>query len=160
MESEGSHFNSIEGFSYHKEFISPDDEDFLIKHADSKPWDRTWTRRIQQYGYSYGTNRRESLGGMPEWLSWLCNRLSDESIFQETPNQVIINESARTGHCATCRLPLQLWQYGCFTQSRFPCRDGLHKWREKEDFPSAWAKESICFIGFSPLQLEAWNCPA
>ena len=32
------------------------------------------------------------LGDIPEWLSWLCNRLSDESIFKETPNQVIINE--------------------------------------------------------------------
>ncbi len=91
MESEGSHLNSIEGFSYHKEFISPDDEGVLIKYADSHPWDTTWKRRIQQYGYSYGTSRRESLG-MPEWLSWLCNRLSDDSIFKETPNQVVINE--------------------------------------------------------------------
>lgn len=92
MASEGSHLNSIEGFFYHKEFISSDDERFLIEYADSNPWDTTWKRRIQQYGYSYGTSRRESLGAMPEWLSWLCNRLSDESIFQETPNQVIINE--------------------------------------------------------------------
>ena len=68
------------------------DEGFLIKYADSNPWDTTWKRRIQQYGYSYGTSRRESLGRMPKWLSWLCNRLRDERIFKETPNQVIINE--------------------------------------------------------------------
>lgn len=92
MEREGSHLNSIEGFSYHKEFISPDDEGVLIKYADSNPWDTTWERRIQQYGYSYGTSRRESLGGMPEWLSSLCNRLREERIFIETPNQVIVNE--------------------------------------------------------------------
>ena len=60
MEREESHLNSIEGFSYHKEFISEGDECLLIKYADSNPWDTTWKRRIQQYGYSYGTSRRES----------------------------------------------------------------------------------------------------
>ena len=92
MESEQSQVDSIEGFSYHKEFISSDDEGLLIKHADSHPWDTTWRRRIQQYGFSYGTSRRESLGDMPDWLSWLCSRLREERIFRETPNQVIINE--------------------------------------------------------------------
>jgi alkylated DNA repair dioxygenase AlkB len=92
MERDGSHVHSIEGFFYYKEFISPDDEGLLIKYADSHPWDTTWKRRIQQYGFSYGTSRRESLGDMPDWLSWLCHRLRDERIFKETPNQVIINE--------------------------------------------------------------------
>lgn len=92
MESEQSQVHSIEGFSYHQEFIRSDDEDRLIKYADSYPWDMRWKRRIQQYGFSYGTSRRESLGDMPDWLSWLCHRLHDERIFIETPNQVIINE--------------------------------------------------------------------
>ena len=92
MERDGSHLHSIEGFSYHKEFISSDDEGLLIKCADSHPWDTTWKRRIQQYGFSYGTSRRESIGDMPDWLSWLCHRLREERIFKETPNQVIINE--------------------------------------------------------------------
>jgi alkylated DNA repair dioxygenase AlkB len=92
MEREESHVSSIEGFFYHKDFIGRDEEAGLIKHADSNAWDTTWKRRIQQYGYSYGTSRRESLGGMPEWLSWLCNRLRDEDIFKQTPNQVIVNE--------------------------------------------------------------------
>ena len=92
MERDGSHLNSIEGFFYHKEFVSAGEERVLIKHADANPWDTTWKRRIQQYGYSYGTRRRESVGDIPEWLSWLCTRLRDESIFQETPKQVIVNE--------------------------------------------------------------------
>ena len=92
MESEESHSPSIEGLFCHKDFIGPDDEAVLIQHADSNPWDTTWKRRIQQYGYSYGTSRRESLGNMPEWLSWVCNRLREEKIFNETPNQVILNE--------------------------------------------------------------------
>ena len=91
-ESDGSHVHSIDGFSYYREFIRSDDEGRLIKHADSHPWDTTWKRRIQQYGLSYGTSRRESLGDIPDWLSWLCGRLRDERIFKETPNQVIINE--------------------------------------------------------------------
>ena len=90
MESEESHVNPIEGFSYHEEFISPDDEGVLIKYADSNPWDTTWKRRNQQYGYGYGTSRRESLGGMPEWLSSLCTRLREESIFIETPNKLLL----------------------------------------------------------------------
>ncbi len=92
VQREGLHVHSIEGFSYYKEFISSDDEDRLIEHVDSHPWDTTWKRRIQQYGFSYGTNRRESLGDMPDWLTWLCSRLREERIFKETPNQVIINE--------------------------------------------------------------------
>ena len=92
MESDGSHVHSIDGFSYYKEFIRSDDEGRLLKHADSHPWNTTWKRRIQQYGLSYGTSRRESLGDIPDWLSWLCIRLRDERIFSETPNQVIINE--------------------------------------------------------------------
>ena len=92
MESDGSHVHSIDGFTYYKEFIRSDDEGRLIKYADSHPWDTTWKRRIQQYGFSYGPSRRKSLGDMPDWLSWLCTRLRDERIFTETPNQVIINE--------------------------------------------------------------------
>jgi alkylated DNA repair dioxygenase AlkB len=92
MEREEPRLHSIEGFFYHIEFISADEERVLIKHADANPWDTTWKRRIQQYGYSYGTNRRESVGEIPEWLSWLCHRLSDEGIFKATPNQVIVNE--------------------------------------------------------------------
>ena len=92
MERDGSQVHSIEGFSYQQEFIRSDEEGVLIKYADSNPWDTTWKRRIQQYGFSYGPSRRESLGDMPDWLSWLCHRLQEERIFRDTPNQVIINE--------------------------------------------------------------------
>src|SRR5688500_13982252 len=92
MEREGSHVHSIQGFFSHKEFISSDDEGLLIKYVDTHPWDTAWKRRIQQYGFSYGTSRRESLGGMPDWLSWLCHLLREVRIFKDSPNQVIIDE--------------------------------------------------------------------
>jgi alkylated DNA repair dioxygenase AlkB len=83
---------SIPGFSYVPNFITSEAEGRLIKEADLNPWDTTWKRRIQQYGFSYSGSRRESLGEMPEWLSWLSEKLHKEGIFQVKPNQVIINE--------------------------------------------------------------------
>ena len=95
MESEQSQVHSIEGFFYQKEFISSDDESLLIKHADSHRWDTTWKRRIQQYGFSYGTSRRESLGEMPDWLSWLCTRLHDERIFKRLQTKSLLTNICR-----------------------------------------------------------------
>lgn len=84
---------AIPGFRYREDFIDPATEAALLSHIDENPWDTTWKRRVQQYGFRYGNKgRRESIGTIPGWLAGLCARLVKEGVFEEEPNQVIVNE--------------------------------------------------------------------
>jgi alkylated DNA repair dioxygenase AlkB len=82
----------IPGLTYHKAFISKDREGALIAHADAHPWDTTWKRRVQQYGFSYGAGQRESLGPLPALFTRVSHQLVEHGIFSVLPNQVIVNE--------------------------------------------------------------------
>lgn len=87
----------IPGLKYIADFVSEQEQKDLIQIIDSLPWDKSLTRRVQQYGYKYDYTKKTIdsslyLGALPEWLSPYIQRLLDQKLFIESPDQVIINE--------------------------------------------------------------------
>lgn len=87
----------IQGLTYIPDFITSDEERSLIEIIDQQSWLNDLKRRVQHYGYKYDYKARavtpESyLGPLPEWLTSLCERLVQKDMFQQKPDQVIVNE--------------------------------------------------------------------
>ncbi len=88
---------SIPGLAYMPEYISPQQEDELIRIIDAQPWITELKRRVQHYGYRYDYKAKsvtaESwLGPLPEWLAPYCDRLHADGLFPQQPDQIIVNE--------------------------------------------------------------------
>ena len=78
------------------DFISADEERTLLATIDDQPWDEGMARKVQHYGWKYDYKARKvdpssRIGPLPTWLQVLAARLHDGGIFQELPDQVIIN---------------------------------------------------------------------
>ena len=87
----------IDGLHYIPDFISSSDEAELLQTIDAQNWRTDLRRRVQHYGYVYDYKARNIsrdlwLGPLPDWLSELTNKLVAGKYFQQTPDQVIINE--------------------------------------------------------------------
>lgn len=83
--------------SYYPDYVLASEAMDLLGHIDSSPWRNDLKRRVQHYGYRYDYKARrvtaESyLGPLPAWLGALAARLQAERIFDEVPDQVIVNE--------------------------------------------------------------------
>lgn len=83
-------FNSeipkIDGLIYTKNYITIEQEKFLISQIDQQPWLADLKRRVQHYGYKYDYKARKitpdlKIDDVPAWLQILPNF-----------DQVIINE--------------------------------------------------------------------
>jgi alkylated DNA repair dioxygenase AlkB len=88
---------SIPGLRFLPDFIDAGTEAALIATIDQQLWLNDLKRRVQHYGWRYdykarGITQDLRIGAIPDWLAGLCDRLSAESIFTRTPDQVIINE--------------------------------------------------------------------
>jgi alkylated DNA repair dioxygenase AlkB len=69
----------------------------LLASIDALPWRDDLKRRVQHYGYRYDYKARRVtadsyLGPLPGWLAATATRLASEGIFDEVPDQVIVNE--------------------------------------------------------------------
>ncbi len=87
----------IPGLKYIEEYITVEQEDKLIKLIDSNPWITDLKRRVQHYGYKYDYKSRSIeqsyyLGLLPKWLQIVADEFYKKNIFNELPNQVIVNE--------------------------------------------------------------------
>jgi alkylated DNA repair dioxygenase AlkB len=76
----------IQGLTYTKNYITQEQEQFLISKIDEQPWLTDLKRRVQHYGYKYDYKARKitpdlKIGEVPGWLQILPNF-----------DQVIINE--------------------------------------------------------------------
>lgn len=91
-ESEASPLTEEIGFIYRPDFITPELEALLIEQIDRQPWDTTWKRRVQQYGFSYSKYRSSHQSAIPHWLIPLSERLAAEGFFTGVPNQILVNE--------------------------------------------------------------------
>jgi alkylated DNA repair dioxygenase AlkB len=88
---------SVPGLCYYPEYITKEQEDNFIKIIDRSQWLLDLSRRVQHYGYRYDYKKRylnldNYLGPFPNWLNNICEKLSGEGIFNQIPDQVIINE--------------------------------------------------------------------
>lgn len=87
----------IPGLSYINNFIDTQEQDSLIKQIDNQEWLQDLSRRTQHYGYKYDYTKKSVdqslfLGPLPDWLKLYTNKLTEQKIFDKTPDQVIINE--------------------------------------------------------------------
>lgn len=85
------------GMSVREEYVLADDQQQLLTAVDAQPWRSDLRRRVQHYGYRYDYRARSVdlnmyLGALPEWVGALAQRLCDDRIFDEPPDQLIINE--------------------------------------------------------------------
>jgi alkylated DNA repair dioxygenase AlkB len=77
---------NIEGLNYTPNYITAEQEQFLISKIDKQSWLNDLKRRVQHYGYKYDYKARKitpdlKIGEVPDWLQILPNF-----------DQVIINE--------------------------------------------------------------------
>lgn len=87
----------IAGLSYRPNYISKEEEAILIAQIDAQHWLSDLKRRVQHYGYKYDYRARRidvsmKIGMLPDWLEDIAKRLYTEGVFEDMPNQVIINE--------------------------------------------------------------------
>ena len=87
----------IKGLTYIQDFITPEEEAVLVQHIDASPWLGDLRRRVQHYGYKYDYKARAidhsmRIGELPAWCDALIDRLKENNIYQERPDQLIINE--------------------------------------------------------------------
>ena len=87
----------ISGLNYIPDFISNQEQDFLLSQVDQRSWLTDLKRRVQHYGYKYDYKARAVgndayLGQLPDWLSSICRKLHDDGIFPSVPDQMIVNE--------------------------------------------------------------------
>ena len=69
----------------------------LLSCIDALPWRDDLKRRVQHFGYRYDYKARrvtaESyVGPLPGWLEAMALRLANDDVFEEVPDQVIVNE--------------------------------------------------------------------
>jgi len=84
------------GLKMLEDFISASQELELVKAIDSSDWSTELRRRVQHYGWRYDYKARriaqkDYLGPLPSWAKELAQKLFDEGLFPEVPDQVIVN---------------------------------------------------------------------
>ena len=87
----------INGLRIIIDFISPQEEKFLLECIDKRPWLADLKRRVQHYGYKYDYRARRIdksnfIGEIPDWMDFLRDRLVENKIIDFLPDQAIINE--------------------------------------------------------------------
>lgn len=91
----------ISGLDYIPNWISEQEHNNLLAAIDTMPWETTLKRRVQQYGFLYDYRKAKNmtmshkdnyLGELPLFLDLIAQRLFDEKIFLEKPDEVLVNE--------------------------------------------------------------------
>ena len=92
---------TIEGMSYISNWITNEEHDVLLKEIDNCKWETTLQRRVQQYGYRSDYRKAKNMimshkdnyiGELPNFLQEIAIRLHNEGIFEDIPDEVLINE--------------------------------------------------------------------
>ncbi len=82
---------AIPGLSYLPDYISEREEAELTAAIDAEPWDSTWKRRRQLYGWSYGRGEGEPRP-IPAWGAALAERMHGDGISDRQFDQMLVNE--------------------------------------------------------------------
>jgi alkylated DNA repair dioxygenase AlkB len=82
---------AISGLSYLREYISEKQERDLTAEIDAEPWDTTWKRRRQLYGWSYDDPEHASRP-IPPWGRDLAARMFRDGISDRPFDQMLVNQ--------------------------------------------------------------------
>jgi alkylated DNA repair dioxygenase AlkB len=88
---------AIEGLTLVKNFIPRHTAKSLLDEIDTQPWMMDLRRRVQHYGFKYDYKRRQidpdiQTGDFPNWACGLATQLVAEGVFDQMPDQCIVNE--------------------------------------------------------------------
>lgn len=95
MKGSPHHFLDVNGLSLTKEFITLEEETSLINALDKETWNTSLSRRTQHYGYEYDYKNKDAAKPappIPEYCTYLVDRLVEQGILKERPDQMIVNE--------------------------------------------------------------------
>ena len=79
----------IQGLTYIRNFMTPEQEGALLAKIDEQPWRHDLKRRVQHYGYQYDYKARRVspdlyLGELPDWLQSIGGQFeADQAIINE-----------------------------------------------------------------------------
>ena len=87
----------IPGLCYQPNFLCAEEEEDLIQCIDAGEWQCDLKRRVQHYGWKYDYEARKvgpttRLGPLPDWATKIGQRLVDQRLLAQPPDQVIVNE--------------------------------------------------------------------
>ncbi len=87
----------IGGLEYVGEFLSAEEQERTLCAIDAAPWSNELQRRVQHYGWRYDyqsriVTRDMRIGRLPSWLQALGQRLCEAGLFDQPPDQAIVNE--------------------------------------------------------------------
>ena len=87
----------VPGLTYQSNFLNEAEENKLIEIIDEQEWSQELKRRVQHYGWRYNYKARQidssmELGPLPPWAAELAQRLFDQKLVPQLPDQVIVNE--------------------------------------------------------------------
>jgi alkylated DNA repair dioxygenase AlkB len=97
IEISGALISDVPGLILFDEFIDEEEEEKLLARIDRGPWMNTLARRVQHYGWRYDYKSRavgakDYIGPLPLWVGPTMEQLMRTSLFDEPPDQVIVNE--------------------------------------------------------------------
>jgi alkylated DNA repair dioxygenase AlkB len=87
----------IKGMKYIQDFITIEEEQYLVSAINKEPWLTDLKRRVQHYGWKYDYKARSIdysmyLGELPIWVQPFAERLFQIGYLPKIPDQLIINE--------------------------------------------------------------------
>lgn len=93
------------------DFISNQEQDFLLSKIDQHSWLTDLKRRVQHYGYKYDYKARTVgndayLGPLPDWLASLSKKPYDDGIFPSVPKNAALNLTPQRNSRICLKVPL------------------------------------------------------
>lgn len=95
-------FLDVPGLSLTPNFITNIEEQELLNSLDKEEWNTNLSRRTQHYGYEYNYNEKDPAGAavrakkeappIPAYCTYLIDRMLEQGILKERPDQMIVNE--------------------------------------------------------------------
>lgn len=89
------YFLGVKGLILVDDFVTEAEETQLLEHINQESWNTSLSRRTQHYGYIYdytSKNASEKTTPIPEWALFVVDRLMEQGLLQERPDQLIVNE--------------------------------------------------------------------
>ena len=90
----------VPGLTYVPNFLSDVEEAEIVREIDRHVWSEELKRRVQHYGFRYDykagqVDHTMRIGPLPDWATDVAQRLVEQRLLPEMPNQVIVNEYVR-----------------------------------------------------------------
>ena len=83
---------TIPGLTYVAEFITPAEEQSLIKQINAGIWSHEFARRRQHYGIGYANANVNAPVPLPPWIDAIARRIVEQKLFACMPVQALVNE--------------------------------------------------------------------